>query len=105
MMVTGTDANYQTEVLNSDIPVLVDFGADWCMPCKMIEPYVEQIAKEYEGKLKVVKFNVDENPMIPQSLGITGIPTLLLYKNGEIVERIVGAIPKEQIEEMIKNYL
>lgn len=104
-MVTGTDANYQTEVLDSDIPVLVDFWADWCMPCKMIEPHIEQIAEEYKGKLKVVKFNVDENPMTPQSLGITGIPTLILYKDGEIVERIVGAVPKEQIEELIKNYL
>ncbi len=104
-MVVGTDDNYQVEVVNSEIPVLVDFWADWCMPCKMIEPVVKEIAEEYNGKLKVVKFNVDENPITPQSLGITGIPTLILYKNGEIVERIVGALSKSQLENIIKNYV
>ncbi|MBN1898681.1 MAG: thioredoxin [Spirochaetes bacterium] len=104
-MIEGTDANFEKEVLKSDLLVLVDFWADWCMPCKMIAPTLEEIAKEHEGKLKVVKMNVDENMQTPQSLGITGIPTLLLYKNGEVVERIVGAVPKSHVDQILKNYV
>ncbi len=104
-MVIGTDENYEEVAVNSDVPALVDFWADWCMPCKMIEPIVEELEKEYDGKLKVVKFNVDDNPMIPQSLGIIGIPTLILYKNGELAERIVGAVPKPQLVEILKNHI
>ncbi len=104
-MVVGTDTNFEEEVLKADKLVLVDFWAEWCMPCRMIEPAVEELAEEYKDNLKVVKFNVDENPGIPGELGITGIPTLLLYKNGKIVDQIIGAVPKSQLEDVIKRNL
>ena len=103
-MIIGTDENFQSEVINSDKLTLVDFWADWCMPCKLIESSIEELAEEYKDTLKVVKFNVDENPNIPAQLGITGIPTVIFYKNGEMVERLVGAMTKPQYEEIIKQY-
>ena len=92
-----TDDTFQNEVLDSDQPVLVDFWADWCGPCRMIAPSVEQIAADYDGKIKVGKVDVDDNPAIPGRYGIVGIPTLMLFKNGEVVERITGALPKDAI--------
>ena len=92
-----TDDTFQTEVLNAEQPVLVDFWADWCGPCRMIAPSVEQIAADYEGRIIVGKVDVDENPAIPGRYGIVGIPTLMLFKNGEVVERITGALPKDAI--------
>ncbi len=92
-----TDATFQSEVLNSDKPVLVDFWADWCGPCRMIAPSVKQIAAEYGDSLKVGKVDVDDNPAVPGRYGIVGIPTLMLFKGGEVVERITGALPKERI--------
>lgn len=92
-----TDDTFQSEVLDSVGPVLVDFWADWCGPCRMIAPSVEQIAADYEGKIKVGKVDVDDNPAIPGRYGIVGIPTLMLFKNGEVVERITGALPKDAI--------
>jgi len=95
--VTITDANFQSQVIESPLPVLVDFWAQWCPPCKMISPFIEQIAIEYEGKAIVGKVNVDENPAIAQKFGIRSIPTILFFKDGEIKDTIVGALPKDQI--------
>ncbi len=90
-----TDENFGTEVLKSETPVLVDFWASWCAPCRLIAPVVEQIAGEYEGKLKVTKVDVDANPQAPSIYGVRGIPTLLLIMNGKVVDQIVGAVPKK----------
>lgn len=92
-----TDDNFDKEVLQSDIPVLVDFWAEWCMPCKMVEPIVDQIAEEYSGKLKIGKVDVDSNPQISMKYGIRSIPTLLIFKNGQAVDQIIGAVPKKNI--------
>ena len=100
-----TDGNFDQEVLKSDKPVLVDFWAEWCAPCHMIAPAVEEIAKDYEGKLKVCKLNVDEGRNVASNYGIRGIPTLLVFKNGEVVDTIVGVTPKEEIEMKIKSHL
>lgn len=100
-----TDVTFQEEVLDSDLPVLVDFWADWCGPCRMIAPSVKEIAEEHDGALKVAKVDVDENPAIPGRYAIVGIPTLMLFKNGEVVERIVGALPKERILAQVLPHL
>ena len=96
--VTLTDENFNKEVLDSKQPVLVDFWAPWCMPCKMIAPTIEKLADDFKGKVKVGKLNTDENSFVASQYQIMGIPSLLLYKDGQIVERIVGVVPKEQIE-------
>ncbi len=100
-----SDAGFEEEVLKSDLPVLVDFWAPWCGPCKMISPIVEQIGDDYEGRLKVGKVNVDDNPQVATQLGIRGIPTLILFKEGQAVEQIIGAVPKAQITEKIDKHL
>ena len=92
-----TDASFENDVLQSDIPVLVDFWAVWCAPCRMIAPVVEELASEYEGKLKVAKVDVDHNPNVPTKYGIRSIPTLLLFKNGQVVDQMLGAVPKASI--------
>ena len=96
-----TDADFTTEVLQSDMPVLVDFWAEWCGPCKQIGPILEEISSDYEGKLSVVKVNIDENPITPTNYGVRGIPTLLLFKNAELVSTKVGAFPKLTLLEWI----
>lgn len=96
---------FDQEVLNSTTPVLVDFGADWCPPCKMIDPIVDQITEEYAGKLRVVKLNTDTNPDMIQRYGIMGLPTLILFKNGEAVERVTGFKPKNQIVAKIASHI
>ena len=96
-----TDGNFEAEVLNSDKPVLVDFWAEWCGPCRMIGPVVEEMAGEYEGKAKIGKVNVDNNPDISVKYGIRSIPALLIFKNGEVVDQIVGAVPKPHITKQL----
>ena len=95
------DGNFNEEVLKSDLPVLVDFWASWCGPCLAIAPVVEELAKEYSGRIKVAKMNVDENPAVPSSFGIRGIPTLILFKSGKAVDQIVGAVPRDRLRAMI----
>jgi len=100
-----TDTNFEQEVLKSDIPVLVDFWAVWCAPCLMVAPVVKEIAKEYRDKLKVCKLNVDEAPNTASRYGIMSIPTLAVFKDGEVVDRIVGALPKSELETTIKQHI
>lgn len=102
---TFTDDNFEKEVLQSDIPVLVDFWATWCAPCKAIAPLIDAVAAEYEGQLKVGKVNVDDNPATPGKYGVRGIPTVILLKDGKVVDQVVGAIPKSQLEALIKKAL
>ncbi len=101
----ATDQNFELEVLNSTVPVLVDFWAEWCGPCKMIAPALEEIAGEYAGKLKVAKVDVDANPMLAGKYGIRSIPSLYLFKGGQVVETIVGALPKPMILSKIQGHL
>ena len=103
--VAVTEQNFDSEVLQSDIPVFADFWAAWCGPCRAIAPAVEEIASEYTGRLKVVKVDVDENPDIAMRYGVQSIPTLLLFKGGKMVERLVGAYPKQAMVSKIKNHL
>lgn len=100
-----TDQNFEKEVLKADTPVLVDFFADWCAPCKMIAPVIKDVTEEFEGKLKVGKLNVDENPAMAQKYGVMSIPTLLVFKDGVVVEQLVGAHPKQVLEEKVKRIL
>lgn len=100
-----TDESFETEVLKSDDPVLVDYWADWCGPCKMIAPVLEELANEYAGKLKVAKLNIDENPDTPPKYGIRGIPTLMLFKNGNVEATKVGAVSKSQLSAFIDGNL
>ncbi|MEQ8238664.1 MAG: thioredoxin [Cyclobacteriaceae bacterium] len=96
-----TDSNFEAEVLKSDKPVLVDFWAEWCGPCKMIGPVVEELASEYEGRAVIGKVDVDSNPEISAKFGIRSIPTLLVFKNGEIVDKQIGAVPKTVLSEKL----
>ncbi len=100
-----TDSNFETDVLGSDTPVLVDFWAEWCGPCRMIAPSVEAAAEDFEGRAKIYKMNVDENMNVPQRFGIRGIPTLILFKGGQEQERIVGAVSREAITKVIEKYV
>lgn len=100
-----TDGNFEAEVANSSVPVLLDFWAAWCAPCRMLAPTVEAIAKDYDGKAKVGKLNVDENNEISAKYGIKGIPTLILFKNGVEQERVVGATTKDNIARMLDKHL
>lgn len=95
--ITVTDANFDSEVLKSDTPVLVDFWAVWCGPCRMLDPIVEEIAKELAGKVKVGKVNVDENPMVTQKFGIMSIPTIMIFKSGTVVKQFIGVQSKETL--------
>jgi len=100
-----TDTTFKSEVLDSDVPVLVDFWAAWCAPCKMIAPIVEELAGEYEGRIKVVKMDIDANPQTPGSLGIMSIPTLMLFRGGQAEQRIVGYQPKASLKAKVEAVL
>ncbi len=100
-----TDANFETEVLQSTTPVLVDYWAEWCGPCKMIAPILDEIANEYGDRLKVAKLNIDENQLTPPKYGIRGIPTLMLFKNGNIEATKVGALSKSQLTAFIDSHI
>ena len=100
-----TDADFETAVVQSDIPVLVDFWAPWCGPCKMIAPILDEIAPEFSGKAKIVKINVDDNQLVAGQFGVRSIPTLLLFKNGQLVATQVGALPKNQLAAFINQHL
>ncbi|HIC85844.1 MAG TPA: thioredoxin [Desulfobacterales bacterium] len=104
-VVEVTDQDFEQEILKSEIPALVDFWAAWCGPCKMVAPVVEELAKEYKGKIKIAKMNVDENRQTPAKFGIRNIPTLILFKNGEVVQTIIGAQPKSYLETELKKLL
>ena len=100
-----TDDSFTNEVLNSELPVLVDFWAEWCGPCKMVSPIVEELSNEYNGKIKVAKLDVDSNPQTATNYGIRGIPTLLMFKDGSAVDQIVGAVPKTHIAERLDKII
>ena len=100
-----TDSNFEEIVLNSDKPVILDFWAEWCGPCRMVGPLVEEIGKEYEGKVVVGKLNVDHNPTVTMKFGIRNIPTVLYFKGGEVVDKQVGAVPKQVLVGKLETYL
>lgn len=96
-----TDNSFKKEVMESNVPVLVDFWAEWCMPCQMVGPVIDELAKEYNGKIKVGKLNVDQNSQIPSSLGIMSIPTVMLFKNGQSAKTLIGVQSKDAYKQMI----
>jgi len=100
-----SDASFDSDVIGSDVPVLVDFWAEWCGPCKMIGPALEEISEELDGKVVIAKHNIDDNPEMPGKLGVRGIPTMILFKNGEAVATKVGAAPKSQLKAWLEGEL
>ena len=100
-----TDSSFKQEVLDSDVPVLVDFWAPWCGPCRMVAPVVDEISEQYIGQIKVVKVNTDENPQVASQYGIRSIPTLMIFKDGQKVDMVVGAVPKTTLASTLEKYL
>ncbi|MBI5453626.1 MAG: thioredoxin [Deltaproteobacteria bacterium] len=104
-IINVTDSTFDSMVLKSEVPALVDFWASWCAPCRAIAPIVEEMATEYTGRIRVAKMNVDDNPATPGRYGVRGIPTLILFKDGKVIDQLVGAVPKNQIKELIEKGL
>jgi len=104
-IITLTDQNFENEVKASQIPILVDFWAEWCAPCRMVAPVLDELAEEFDGKVKIGKLNVDQNRSVAAQYGVMSIPTLILFKNGELVEQMVGAQPKENLQKVIQSAL
>jgi len=100
-----TDSTFKQEVLDSEVPVLVDFWAPWCGPCRMVAPVVDEISTQYEGQIKVVKVNTDENPNVASQYGIRSIPTLMIFKGGQRVDMVVGAVPKSTLSDTLEKHL
>ena len=100
-----TDDSFKKEVVESVIPVMVDFWAQWCGPCRQIAPFVEELAKDYEGKVKIVKINIDENPKTPTQYRVMSIPTLVFFKNGKIIDQIVGALSRAELKRKIEEHI
>ena len=105
MEVAVTEKNFEEEVVASEVPVVVDFWADWCMPCKMIAPVLDELDKEYDGQLKIAKLDVDDQPALAHQYNVVSIPTLLVFKGGEVVKQHVGAAPKETLRELVAEYI
>jgi thioredoxin 1 len=103
MAIQVTDSNFESEVLKCDLPVLVDFWAPWCGPCRAIAPVIDELTQEYAGRVKIAKMNVDENSSTPSKFGIRAIPTLILFRNGEVVEQITGAVSKGSIKDLLSE--
>ena len=104
-VVAVTDSEFQTQVLEADLPTVVDFWAEWCGPCRMVAPVIEELATEYQGKVRFARMNVDENPTTPAKYGIMSIPTLILFKNGEAVDKIIGARSKDDFKRWLDSKL
>lgn len=100
-----SDSDFDSAVLKSPTPVLIDFWAPWCGPCRIVGPVVDELSSEYQGKVAMVKINVDENPMIAQQLGVSSIPTLMIFKGGQLADRVLGALPKAELKKFIERNL
>ncbi len=105
MALETTDSNFQTDVLQATTPVLVDFWAEWCMPCRQLSPIIDELANDMEGKLKVIKVNIDKNPDTPAKFGVRGIPTLIIFKNGQASATKVGSMPKSSLYEWVESII
>ena len=105
MIISSNDSNFENDVLKSDIPVVIDFWAEWCGPCKLLLPVFEELSEKYKGKIKFVKFNIDDSPEVPSKYGVRGIPNLIMFKDGKNVDSKVGAIPKNALEEWLESHI